>query len=286
MRWSRFVFVIACGSLVAACKKDDKPAPITEQAPPSASSSPLEVGSSSYVIKAAGKASVYIDAPLEKFKGATPRLGGYFHLDPKKLDQSSGTITASLLEFTTSTFDDKDKNETQTEHAHNWFEIGDDVKAKRPKDFENYKDVVFRIETIESVTPSSDLSQVKEENGARTVTFKAKGTLWVHSRPAPKTVTVDVSFKGPADAPTEVSFKSKEPMHVSLAAHDVKPRDTAGKFLDGALRVVGKKMDDDAQISIEGTATRETDPKAASMASASASAVIGRHEGAPAADAK
>ncbi|MBK7399597.1 MAG: hypothetical protein IPJ34_25900 [Myxococcales bacterium] len=271
---------------LAACKKDT-PAPIAEQAPPpkTSSSAALEVGESSYVVNADGKASVYIDAPLEKFKGESKRLGGYLRVNPKKLDASSGTLTVSLVEFTTHTFDDKDKNETQTEHAHNWFEIGDDVKTGRPNDYENYKEVVFRIDSIESATPSADLSQVKEENGVRTVTLKAKGTLWVHSRPAQKAVTIEVAFKGPAEAPTELTFKTKEPMHVSLSAHDVKPRDTTGKFLDGALSVVGKKMDDDAQVSVEGTAIRDASAKTAASVSASASAMLKRYEGAASASA-
>jgi hypothetical protein len=225
-----------------------------------------------------GKASVYIDAPLEKLRGETQQLGGYLRLNPRKLDASSGTLTASLLGFTTHTFGDKEKDETQTEHAHNWFEIGDDVKVGRPRDFENYQDVVFRIDAIESVSPSADLAQVKEENGARTVTLKANGTLWVHGRPAQKRVTIEVAFKGPAEAPTEVAFKTTAPMHVSLVAHDVKPRDAAGKFLDGALSVVGKKMDDDAQVSVEGTAARDPNAQAAASVSASASAMLRRYQ--------
>lgn len=271
------LLAVASAPLIA-CK--EAPRAIAEQPPPpkTSSSKPLEVGESSYLVRPQGKASVYIDAPLEKFKGDTQQLGGYLRVNPKKLDASSGTITASLVGFATHTFGDKDKDDTQTEHAHNWFEIGDDVKTARPKDFENYKDVVFRIDAIESVAPSADLAQVKEENGARTVTLKATGTLWVHGRPAKKSVTLEVAFKGPADAPTEVSFKTKTPLHVSLAAHDVKPRDTAGKFLDGALSVVGKKMDDDAQVSVEGSAARDADARAAASVSASASAMLRRYE--------
>ncbi len=107
----------------------------------------------------------------------------------------------------------------------------------------------------------------------------------MHSRPSVKSVVIEVSFKGPADAPTELSFKTKAPMHVSLSAHDVKPRDTTGKFLDGALSVVGKKMDDDAPVSVEGTPTRDATAKAAASVSASASALLKRYEGAAAASA-
>lgn len=272
----RGLLFVACALVGLAACKNDKIAPIAEQAPPPASASasaPLAVGEASYVVRAEGKVSVGIDAPLEKFKGETRKLGGFFRVQPKKLDASTGTITASLLEFKTMTFDDKDKNETQTEHALNWFEVGDDVKAKRPKDFDNYKNVLFQIDTIESVTPSTDLTQVPEKDGVRTVTMKAKGTVWVHSRPAQKTVVVELAFKGSPTMPTEVSFKTKEPVHVSLAAHDVKPRDTAGKFLDGTLSVIGKKLDDDAQVHVEGSASHDPGAKVAASASAMSSAM-------------
>ncbi|MBK7399590.1 MAG: hypothetical protein IPJ34_25860 [Myxococcales bacterium] len=290
MRVRSFLMPTTCAFLVTiplvACKKDAPPA-IAEQAPPpkTSASAALEIGESSYLVGTEGKVSVFIDAPLEKFKGETKRLGGYLRLNPKRLEATTGTITASLLVFSTHTFGDKDKDETQTEHAHNWFELGDDVKAARPADFENYKDVVFRIDAIDSVTPSSDLTQVKEEDGVRKVKVHAKGTLWVHSRPAMKMVTIEVSFKGPVEAPTTITFASKMPMFVSLSAHDVKPRDTAGKFLDGALSVVGKKMEDEASILVEGSATRDVGAQAVASASASASSMLKRYEGVAAATA-
>ncbi|MFI5300425.1 MAG: hypothetical protein ACHREM_20240, partial [Polyangiales bacterium] len=155
-------------------------------------------------------------------------------------------------------------------------EIGDDVKKARPKDFENYRDVVFKIESVDDVS-AVNLRDVKEQNGGRTVTMKASGTIWVHSRPAKKQVVVEITFKGPPDAPTEIAFKTKEPLKVSLSTHDVKPRDTAGKFLDGALAVVGKKIDDTAQVTVEATAKLDVTKTAATSASASADAMMARY---------
>jgi hypothetical protein len=45
-----------------------------------------------------------------------------------------------------------------------------------------------------------------------------------------------------------------EPLPLSLKEHDIKPRDVAGKFLNGALEKVGKKIDDVVQISLDVTA--------------------------------
>jgi len=52
-------------------------------------------------------------------------------------------------------------------------------------------------------------------------------------------------------------------MRISMKEHDVKPRDVAGKFLDGALERVGKKIDDVAQISLDVSASRTAGPSGA-----------------------
>ena len=63
-----------------------------------------------------------------------------------------------------------------------------------------------------------------------------------------------MTFKGPADAPTELAIKTDDAMPVSLKEHEVKPRDKVGSFLNGALERIGKKIDDKVQVSFEGDA--------------------------------
>jgi hypothetical protein len=238
--------------LFVSCKKDPEVAPLKESAAPKAASEKtVEQGKKRFVVAEAGKLSVMIDAPLEKFQGKTEKLSGVFDVDLANLTASTGEVVADLDTFTTHTFTDNDKNESQTEHARNWFELGEKVeKAKR----DDYRMARFTIEKIETSSAPS-LAAAKEEAGVRTVHFTAAGTLRVHGRSAKKSVAVDVSFKGPPDAPTEISFKTTEPVLASLSEHDVKPRDLTGQFLAGALEKVGKKIDDKAQVHVEGKAT-------------------------------
>lgn len=245
------------------------PPPHAESAPPPVAppSIPLGDNESSYVVDAVGKATVTIEAPLEKFKGQTPALIGYLRLNPRRLDLATGTVGANLVELSSHTFGVADKDSTQTAHVHNWLEIGADVKSKRPLEFERFREAYYRIEHVEWVEPAADLTTVPERDGARTVTLKVIGSFWLHGRRATKVGTLRVKFKGPAEAPTELSFESKSPMYVSLAAHDVKPRDAAGKILAGALQAVGRKMDDEAGITIEGTAHRDASVAATASAS-------------------
>jgi hypothetical protein len=183
-------------------------------------------------------------------------MSGEFRIDLANLKSSIGEVDADLEGLRTFTFgDDKDKD--QTEHAHNWFEIGDEgkdsVKNTDPKKFADYKLAHFYIEQIDECSAAS-LKDAPVKDGARVVTFKASGRLRVHGRDAKKTVRVEVTFMGPPEAPTELRFRTLDPLIASLSEHDVKPRDAAGKFLDGTLKAVGKKLDDKAQVQVEGTA--------------------------------
>lgn len=246
-RLALLVVVVLC-----ACKKDPEVAPVKETpAPIAVAAKSVAAGKRRFAIAEAGKLSVTIDAPLEKFQGGTGKLSGVFDVDLGNLKASTGEVVGDLDAFTTHTFGDPDKDESQTEHAKNWFELGEKVEAKKRDD---YRMARFTIESIDAVSAPS-VAAATEEHGVRKVHFTATGTLRVHGRPSKKTVEVDVSFKGAPESPSEITFRTTQPVIASLSEHDVKPRDLTGQFLAGALEKVGKKIDDKAQVHIEGRAT-------------------------------
>ena len=232
---------------VAACK--DEPA-IQRVAPPAASASPSPSGAAArFVVVESGAASFLIDAPLEKIKGRSSKLRGEITVDPSDLMTTRGQVDVDLMDLVTETFDDASKNTTQTGHAHNWMEIGDDVEPKRR---EENRFARFTIRSIDEV--SSKLADAPETKGEQVVTLTARGDLWIHGVSSPKLVKLTVTFQGPPAAPTGVHVTTAEPLRLSLREHDIKPRDVAGKFLNGALEKVGKKIDDSVQISLDLTA--------------------------------
>lgn len=239
-------FCVVASLAGIACKKDDKaiketPAPIAQE------SKKVEAGAKRFVVADQGMLKVWMETG-EKFSGEANKLGGVFDVDFGDLTKSTGEVTADLDTFKSTTPDIDD--ETQTEHAKNWFEIGDDVpKDKR----DDYKIARFTIEKITKVS-SPTLKDVPEKDGARVIELDAHGQLRVHGRSSPKDVRVELSFVGPLDAPNEIRFRTLDPVAASLSEHDVKPRDVAGKFIAGALEKVGKKIDDRPLISVEGTA--------------------------------
>jgi hypothetical protein len=69
------------------------------------------------------------------------------------------------------------------------------------------------------------------------------------------TVKLTATFNGPPSSPSSVHITTDAPILISLKEHDVKPRDVTGKFLNGALEKVGKKIDDTDQLSLDVTAS-------------------------------
>lgn len=226
------------------------PPPLASAAPPSA----ITGTEARFRVAETGTATFLIDAPLEKIKGRWTKFRGAISLDPSDLSKSHGQVDLDLDDLKTETFGDKDKDSTQTEHAHNWLDLGADAKAH-----EDNRWARFTFKSLESVTHAK-LADAPEENGARTLKIVAKGDMWLHGITSPKTVKLTVALSGPASAPTGVRITTDEPIRISLKEHDVKPRDVAGKFLNGALERVGKKIDDTAQITLDVSAQREAAP--------------------------
>jgi hypothetical protein len=231
---------------MSACKDE----PVKQRvAPPVANAQPASAGALKFAVIESGKAEFLIDAPLEKIKGRSGKLRGEVTIDPSDLKTTRGEIDVDLMGLVTETFSDTSQNAAQTGHAHNWLEIGDDVELQRR---EENRFARFTIQTIDEV--SSKLADAPEKNGERTVTVTARGDLWVHGVSSPKTVKLLAAFQGPPEAPTGLHVTTAEPLTLSLKEHDIKPRDVAGKFLNGALEKVGKKIDDVVQISLDLTA--------------------------------
>jgi hypothetical protein len=245
---TRRLGVVGLGALLGLSGCKEEPA-ARRVAPPAASSQSASASASKFAVVEKGAASFLIDAPLEKIKGRSSRLRGEITVDPSDLMTTRGEVDVDLMDLVTETFDDASKNATQTGHAHNWMEIGDDVEAMRR---EENRFARFTIQGIGDV--SSKLADAPESGGERTVRLTARGDLWLHGVSSSKTVKLVAAFQGPPGAPTAVRVTTAEPLVVSLKEHDIKPRDVAGKFLNGALEKVGKKIDDAVQISLDVTA--------------------------------
>jgi polyisoprenoid-binding protein YceI len=220
----------------------------TRVAPPAASPSavPSNVAAVALAVVDKGAATFLVEAPLETIRGRATRFRGAFNVAPDRLRDITGQVEVDLTTLGTRTFDDEEKDARQTEHAHNWLELGNDVEDKQR--VENQ----WAVFTLRSARATPDvLSRAPDVDGRRRVEIEAEGDLWLHGVVARKTVKLAVLFSGPAGAPTGVRVITREPFVLSLREHDVKPRDVAGTFLQGALERVGDKIVDDVQVSLD-----------------------------------
>jgi hypothetical protein len=257
---SKALLVITALACLVACKKDDPPSTPTLAASAVVAAA-VEAGPTSmkYAIDPTGTTSIDMPAPSEHIKATTSATSGEIIVDPAKLEGTRGQVKADLSTLTTSTFGVESKDKSQTEHAHNWLEAGDLVPASVKA--EN-RWAIFTIESIEGPA-ATDLSAVPAVHGAsddtRTVSVTAKGQFFVHGHQVPKSAELDVVFhyatgESSAKKATMVEIKTKTPLHVALADHDVKPRDAVGKLAQKSFDLLGTKVAETADVTFDLTA--------------------------------
>jgi hypothetical protein len=258
-------FSAASACALGACDRDKKdesmPSPaaaassVAPSAPPPSAAQVVK-----YSVTATGKTSIDMPAPKEHIKCETTASAGDLRIDLTNLANSRGEIKVDLDTLKTHTFDDPAKDGKQTEHALTWLEIGD--KAS-PEMKEKNRWATFAIRSIDgaSATDITKVAAVPVEGGElRTVTLTAHGEFFMHGHKLNKDATLEVKLHyatgAPADSkPTSIDVASKTPLHVILADHDVKPRDSFGALAQGAFNLLGTKVAETADVTLDFHAT-------------------------------
>jgi hypothetical protein len=256
---SMFVF----GSIaVVGCSKSESSSSVTVAESASAlasSSAPASAMVVKYKLQTDGKTAIDMPAPNEHIKAATTATDGSLDVDLMNITNTRGQVKADLTTIVTSTFDDATKNSGQTEHAHNWLEVGNLVK---PDVKEANRWVVFAIRSIDGAS-ATDITKVAptQEGGEdiRTVTLTAHGEVLLHGHKSNKDATLEVKLHyppgAPADSkPTKIDINSKSPLHIVLAEHDIKPLDNFGKLATASLGLLGTKVANTADVTLNFTA--------------------------------
>lgn len=204
------------------------------------------------------KATLDMPAPKEHIKAFTDAAAGTLNVDPANLANSRGEIKMDLTTLTMNHFGNAD-DASQTKHARCWLEVTDCEEGKLSDETKAAnKYAVYAIRSIENAS-ATDLTKVaatKEgEDEVRTVTLTTKGELLVHGHKVEREAEAEVSFRyapgADAAKPKSLVMKTKKPLRVVLAEHDVKPRDNFGKIAKGAFNLLGTKVADNADITLE-----------------------------------
>ena len=165
----------------------------------------------------------------------------------------------NLSTITTTTFPEQEKNASQTLHARTWLEVADGELGKLDeKTKETHRYAVYAIRSIEnpSATDVTKIAPTKDgSDDVRTVTLTTKGELFVHGHKVEREANVEIAFRydagAAADKPKAVWIKTKTPLRVVLAEHDVKPRDGFGKIAKSSFHLLGTKVADNADIALD-----------------------------------
>ncbi len=259
---SAMVAALAVGSALGmACSKKE-PASDAPLAPAASALAPSTaapaVNTVRFVVAPEGKAIFDMPAPKEHIKAETSRAGGEIEVDVKNLANTRGTVKVDVSTITTHTFG-SDKDKDQTSHARNWLEVGD-AASEGTRSTNMY--AVFAIRSIDGLTTSDPSGLPKEKDTVgefRTVSLTAHGELLLHGHKVPKDAELEVRLRYPSGSaegalPTALEIKTRKPFVVTLAEHDVKPRDTVGKIAQASLGLIGTKVAETASVTLDLTA--------------------------------
>ncbi|AKV03037.1 hypothetical protein AKJ09_09700 [Labilithrix luteola] len=251
------VVLVALGALGCQEKAKTDLAPAASSLAPS--TAPKPAAALKFTIDPKSTSSIDMPAPKEHIKAATDAALGALDIDLTNLANTRGEVKVDLASLVTKTFDDAAKDKTQTAHARTWLEVADGEEGKLPDDVKKANQfAVYAIRTIDNVS-ASDLTKVPvTKDGTdevRTVTMTTHGELLVHGHKVDRDAEVEAKFVyapgAPADKPKAVLVKTKKPLRVVLGEHDVKPRDGFGKIAKGAFNLLGTKVADTADISLD-----------------------------------
>jgi hypothetical protein len=204
--------------------------------------------------------SLSLEAPKEKIKATTTAAAGNLDVDLMNVANSRGEVKIDLTTLATKTFDDPKDNAAQTGHARTWLEVADgesgplDAKTKEANRY-----AVYAIRSIDNVAPNADITKIAPtKDGAdevRSATMTTKGELLVHGHKVDREAEVEVQFRyepgASPDKPKAMGIKSKKPLRVVLGEHDVKPRDGFGKIAKSSFHLLGTKVADNADITLD-----------------------------------
>jgi polyisoprenoid-binding protein YceI len=249
---------LALASVAGCDDKKDGPKLAPSASALASSVPPPSAMATKFVIDPKSETSLMLEAPDLTIKAKTSAAAGALDIDLKNLSNSRGEVKIDLSTIVMSTYG-SEKDKTQTIHARTWLEVADGEEGKLDEKVkEQNRYAVYAIRSIEnpSATDVTKIAPTKDgTDEVRTVTMATKGELLVHGRKVDRDGEVEVAFRyepGAApDKPKAITVKSKKPFRVILAEHDVKPRDGFGKIAKGSFNLLGTKVAENADISLD-----------------------------------
>jgi hypothetical protein len=250
--------LISTAAFATGCKKGDEAAPMPKSEPLAASMPDPAGKTVTYAIEPKSKTAIDMPAPKERIKAETEGAKGQLHVDLASLGKTRGDIYIDVATLSTHTFGNDD-DKTQTHHALTWLQVDETMSDAAEREKNRWAHFAIRsIDGLSAPDAKSIAPQKEGNDDVRTVSLTAHGDfeLHQHAAKAPKDVQLDVKMHYPAGAPadskpTSIEIKTRSPLVITLADHDVKPRDSQGIIAQKAFGLLGTKVADVANVSID-----------------------------------
>lgn len=211
-----------------------------------------------------------------KAKDATPRgelrvARGELAVDLMDLPRTRGTVEMDLASVAMDGDGDAGVDIQLSQQAQGWLDVG----ADRPEAArERLRWARFTIRSIDHasadaahegrVAKKGTLPALAEDAGdaatdtreVRSVDLDATGDLELHGFRVQRTARLRALFEYAAPAvagarPVRILIQTRAPLVVSLAVHDIKPRDSNGVLLAEGMKLLGSKVGKDARVSLD-----------------------------------
>lgn len=192
-------------------------------------------------------ASVHIELPAKKAKpsGKFSNVKGTIKLDPVRLERTSAKLDVDLLSLSLWSAKNKDAEDPALlARAFDWLEVSAE-RGGEARELNRY--ATLELDGFEP--PATREDDARTWRSGRVV---AHGTLTLHHFRVPVVLELDVELGDKSGKnPDLLKIRTRKPLVVALAAHDILPRDERGTLLPKELTTLGSEVGREARISAE-----------------------------------
>lgn len=226
-----------------ACQREPKRVVRTEPwpAPAAVQSAPTTATPGTRYELVSGIASVDLSTKRQPLRGTISRLEGSIDWDGARPELTRATLRADLLSLSITSRTNPAEDASWTARAFDWLELGAE-RASEQRELDRWAELRF---VSMQPHPGNEARRV-----GRPALVTVQGELTLHHFRVPVELELEVDTRNTARG-AELVIRTRRPLLVSLAAHDILPRDPAGSVLPGAVSELGKLVARQALVAVE-----------------------------------
>lgn len=243
VRWSPCLLPSVALLTLLACQREPKPVVRTKPwpAPASVQSAPAASTQNTRYQLVSGIASVDVSTRRQPLRGTVSRLEGSIDWDPARPELTRALLRADLLSLSIASRTNPAEDASWTARAFDWLELGAE-RATEQRELDRWAEL-----RLVSLQPHAG-NEARRVGRPALVT--AHGELTLHHFRVPVELELEVDTRNTAKG-AELVIRTRRPLLVSLAAHDILPREPSGSVLPGAVSELGKLVARQALVAVE-----------------------------------